>query len=301
MEIMNREEYNKKIEELFKSRDCFSKEICGPERVKLVDGSFFPPPYTHVGSKYPEVKLKIFALAVNQNLSKVRPPDFDTARDSLRYPQPWYGPLENIERISQIIFKSLRNQEIEDSRIREFISFSNFVKCSTYLEYGHPTVEMVNNCLEFTLGEIEILNPDLIICMGAIPFDGIWFGIINKYTRSLKPQDYDFFSFRFYMGGREVKVIRVYHYGDMRTLNLIEKDTEKYSSGEIAKPKFTLLNKFFEKAFGREVSPKEYYGKLKEQESEINEYYKYREGDQHKLPLLAKFIIRELVKNALKE
>ncbi|MGB8657161.1 MAG: uracil-DNA glycosylase family protein [Candidatus Zixiibacteriota bacterium] len=301
---MNSEEYNEKIKALFEKKDCFkskSEEICGPDRVKLEDGSFFPPPYTHIGLKYPDANPKILALAVNQNLSNVKPTDFCTARYSLRAPIPWYGPLENMERISQIIFKSLRNQEIEDSRIREFISFSNFVKCSTYQEYGHPTGEMVNNCLEFIIREIEILDPDIIICMGRIPFNGIWSGIRNKYRRFSKPQDYEQYSFRFGMNGKDVKVIRIYHYGDPRTLNRIEDDLRRYGRGETLKTKFSIMNKFFEVTFGNDVPSKKYYDKLLEIKESLNEYYRDRPDDKHTPPPLAKFIIRELVENALKE
>jgi hypothetical protein len=301
---MNNSEFDKRIIALFERRKCFeseSKEICGPNRAKLKDGRFFPPPFTYIGPKYAEADPKIFALAINQNLSKEVPCSFDVARNSLRDPQPWYGPLENMERICQIIFKSLTNEEIGDDRVRDFISFSNFVKCSSHQTRGNPTDQMVKNCTEFTLEEIEILNPDIVICMGGPPFDRIWFGIKNKYTRFLEPQDYDFYSFRYKMNDKIVKVIRVYHYGDMRTINRIADYLKRCSHGEKAKTKFYLMNEFFEVAFGKSIHLKDYYGKLMEMEKQLNNYYEHKKGDKHTPPLLAKFLIHELVERVLKD
>lgn len=294
-------ELGERIKALFENRHCYrSEELCGSNRTKLKDGSFFPPPFTAIGSKYAETNPKIFAIAINQNLAKEESSDYETARNSLRLPSPWYGPLENMERICQIIFKSLKNQEIADDGIRELISFSNFVKCSSDQARGSPTDQMVKSCTEFTLEEIEILDPDIIICMGAIPFNGIWFGIRNKYTRVLEPQDYDFYSFKYKKNGKTVKVIRVYHYGDMRTLNRIADDLKRYSHGETPKIKFSLMNEFFEVAFRKHTPLKEYYERLQEMKELLNTYYSDKSGDRHTPPLLAKFMIHELVERVLK-
>jgi len=297
---MNSSEYDGRITALFDRKDCFRGEhICGPNRAKLKKGGFFPPPLTCIGSKYAEADPKIFALAVNQNLKREEACSFDVARNSLRDPNPWYGPLENVERICQIIFKSLKKIEIKNKEIREFISFSNFVKCSSNQVRGTPTDQMIRNCTEFTLEEIDILDPDIIVCMGSVPFNGIWFGIKNKHRRILEPHDYDFYSFRYQKKGKTVKVIRVYHYGDMRTINRIAKYLEMLSSGETPKTKFYLLDEFFEVAFGRDTKQAHYYGKLMDFKEKLNEYYEDRKQDKHKLPLLAKFVIHELVEKAL--
>jgi len=300
---MNSSQYDERIVSLFEKKDCFkseSEEICGPDRAKLKDGGFFPPPLTYIGREYSEATPKIFALAINQNLSKEKPCSFNVARNCLRHPNPWYGPLENVERICQIIFKPLSNEEIGDERIRDFISYSNFVKCSSTEARGNPTDQMVRNCTGFTLEEIEILDPDIIVCMGRIPFDGIWFGIKNKYKGFLEPQDYDSYSFRFKNNNRIVRVIRVYHYGYFGIVRWIENYLKRCAEGETPKSKFYGLNQFFQGAFGNNVPLTQYYRKLMDCEEQMNDYYRDKKGDRHTPPLLAKFLIHEIVERTLK-
>ncbi len=156
---------------------------------------------------------------------------------------------------------------------------------------------MIRNCTEFTMEEIQILRPDIVICMGSIPFEGIWRGIRNKYTRFLLPQDYDFYSFRFDMNGKIVKVIRLYHCGDMRTLSQIADYFEKCSQGEVVTRRFDVMNEFFEVAFGPHLHLHEYHGRLIEWAEHLKNDYR----DLRAQPLLVRFMVHELVEKALRD
>jgi len=218
------------IIKFYNSEQCYQNiNVCGPNRTKLKNGKYFPPPYPYIGENYELPSLqgkklpRIFFLAMNQNLSEEENISEEKARWSL-YPTNfekleghWYGPLDLCVSLANIAFSiKLGNaEEIPDKEIMKNIAYNNCVRCAnTKFKRGAPTEEMVQNCKKFTENEIKILKPDFIFCIGRKPY---W-QIREMYNTNAEDIIVDF-VFKIKEEDKEIKVLYFYHYGIQQSIN----------------------------------------------------------------------------------
>jgi len=219
-----------KIIRFYNSERCHNDaNICGPNRTKLKNGDYFPPPYPYVGDNYESPNLegkelpKIFFLSINQNLSGEENVSEKEARWSL-YPKDvknlgshWYGPLDLCVSLANIAFSLVLGniRKIDNEEIMKNIAYSNCVRCAnTEAIRRAPTPKMREQCEKFTKFEIETLMPELIFCIGRDPFRQIK----KIYNRKVEDLIEDF-VFRIEEKDKEIKVIYFYHYGNQESIN----------------------------------------------------------------------------------
>jgi len=170
-------------------------------------------------------------MSVNQNLKpEEKQTSYDEARNglSLRGSDgacPCYGPFRLGICLCRILFHSfaegqLSREELSTEAVDGIIAFSNAVKCSRNVRSSTPSDTMIVQCAEFTFDEIRILAPDVILCIGRVPYDQILARAIELGC-DVRPSalDIDDFTRNMRIDGRRVLIARFYHYGNQQSIS----------------------------------------------------------------------------------
>jgi len=288
----------KQVRDLFESEqfDCWkTANICGEERCKKQDGSFLPPPYTYVGEDYANSVFegkrvpRILAIGINQgkgnskdgiysiNDEQARNSIYDFGKDKKgRFTSDGFGPrclAANLGHIAYSCVPGINGKEITPGSVHRLMAWTNFVKCTSTLAAGKPTDEMWKNCREFTIKEVETIEPDLIFCIGRKVFDNLWEAFHeSRWTILFRPEDTWNYSYAAKKDNNVIGVGMFFHYSSQIMQNVRWKLIQDKKAKKVGKRNriFVMLDEIL----GGE--PRD-YEKAIEEKAELNEWW----GERH--------------------
>lgn len=233
MKQANAAELRAKLEMLYEQQyfgpGCFraSGHPCGPDRLTIKPpGSktevFQPPMHTRVGPKYGEKRRVVF-VGINPNAWAEKGL---TEGESIKQFENYLAP-GNPDKWQDKGFRSGLTRMADravgaesDEESLPFVAWTNLIKCASKDDRGYPSYRMQTFCAPKVWPELELLKPQLIICLGNLVHESLTRGAAQRGSRVAIPAaPWSEFWSEVEIAGQSVGLFNAFHPSDQRSPN----------------------------------------------------------------------------------